>query len=77
MIARLARAVSRLLGIPVGREGINVRPAGVHVLVKATAFRTRMTPAKARALARGLELAAWDAEQEEKLRAAAAAAGIS
>jgi hypothetical protein len=76
MIARLARAVSRLFGIPVGREGVSVRPAGVQVLIKATAFRTRMTPENARALARGIERAAWEAEQEQRLRVAAAAGGV-
>ena len=77
LIAGIARAVSRAFGVPVGREGVLVRAAGVQVLIKATSFRSFLTPARARDLARHIERAAWEAEQEQKLRAAASAGGGS
>lgn len=75
MIARLARAVSRLLGIPLGREGVHVRPAGVHVLLKVTEFRSLLTAERARDLAHALEMAADEVGREQRRRAAAAAGG--
>jgi hypothetical protein len=75
LIARIARAVSRLLGVPVGRKGIHVRQSGMHVLLKTTEFRTLLTPKNARVAARALDQAAWDAEAEQRLREAAAAGG--
>jgi hypothetical protein len=48
------------------REGVAVQPERGRVLLRASRFPEELAPAEARALARGLEDAANEAEREER-----------